>query len=253
MLQGVQKLYGNIREVTTLWNNLKVIILKIIAIIKKKTLSHCSNSYLPFKCMLCETWRDNQKKIHTCTWSTKSLLAAAVWWSPLLADGGTASGWSRSRNGTGTWNCGGESVWAREISRVRFGFTSYFIGDAVTAFVTFLPVPRVTGQLTTGLLLMKLKGPKKVTAGGIMHGIKDGDIHTKQQTTSHICAHTNLIPHACKVHGCSSQWRHTLIGPNWWVDPPTHCCPSLQFGHRFCGRREQKCGENENMKKRGAG
>lgn len=27
------------------------------------------------------------------------------------------------------------------------------------------------------------------------------------------CAQTHL-PHACKVRGCSSQWRHTLIGSN---------------------------------------
>lgn len=27
-------------------------------------------------------------------------------------------------------------------------------------------------------------------------------------------AHTQL-PHACKVHGCSSQWRHTPTGSNW--------------------------------------
>lgn len=48
---------------------------------------------------------------------------------------------------------------------------------------------------------------KTVTAGDKMHGIQDGDTHV------HICAHKNL-PHACKVHGCSSQWRRTLIRPN---------------------------------------
>lgn len=47
------------------------------------------------------------------------------------------------------------------MSGVRVGFAPHFIGDAVTAFVTFLPVPCVAGQLATGLLLVKLKGDKK--------------------------------------------------------------------------------------------
>lgn len=43
---------------------------------------------------------------------------------------------------------------------------------------------------------------------------------------------TTQLPHACKVHECSSQWRHTLTEPNWWADPPTRCCQSSQFERR---------------------
>lgn len=89
--------------------------------------------------------RDNKKKVGTCGRSTIAPLAAAVRWSPLLAQGGTADGWRWSGNGTGTGNCGGESVWAREMSGVGVRFASHFIGDTVTAFVTLLPVPCVTG------------------------------------------------------------------------------------------------------------
>lgn len=90
------------------------------------------------------------------TWSTKAPLGAALRGCPLLAQSGTASGTCRSwsGNGTGTGNCGGESVWAREISGVRVGFAPDFIGDAVAAFVALLPVPRVTGELAPRLLLV---------------------------------------------------------------------------------------------------
>lgn len=40
------------------------------------------------------------------------------------------------------------------MSGVRVGFAPDFIGDAVAAFVTVLPVPRVTGELAPRLLLV---------------------------------------------------------------------------------------------------
>lgn len=80
-----------------------------------------------------------------CGRSTITPLGVSLWWSPLLAEAGTGVGWSRSRNSTGTGNCGGESVWPGEISGVRVGLAPHFVWDAVTAFVTLLPVPRVAG------------------------------------------------------------------------------------------------------------
>lgn len=37
------------------------------------------------------------------------------------------------------------------------GLTPHFFWDAVAAFITLLPVPRVPGQLAAGLLLMQLQ------------------------------------------------------------------------------------------------
>lgn len=61
---------------------------------------------------------------------------------------------------------------------MRVGLAPHFIGDAITAFITLLPVPGVTGELATGLLFMKLQGQKKntVTVGGIVHGTQDVDV-----------------------------------------------------------------------------
>lgn len=91
----------------------------------------------------------------TCSWFTVLLMAATQGWYPLLAYGGTADVWSWSGNGSRTGNGGGKSMWAGEMSRLRV-VAPHFIGDAVAALIALLPVPGVTGQVTTWLLFMEL-------------------------------------------------------------------------------------------------
>lgn len=80
----------------------------------------------------------------------------------------------------------------------------------------------------------KLKGKDCVISYGIFRNVQ----RILLGLTQYINSHTQL-PRACKAHGCSSQWRHTQIGPYLWIGPPMHCYLSSQFEHQFY-RQENK-------------
>lgn len=96
------------------------------------------------------------KAQNTCGGSTVAPLT--LWFFFLLAFGLTAVSWSWS----GTWagHHGGKSVRAGETFRLRIVVASYFVWDAVAAFVALSSVPRVAGQLTPRLLFMELQGAR---------------------------------------------------------------------------------------------
>lgn len=74
---------------------------------------------------------------------------------------------------------------AWEISRVSVGMAPHFIRDAIAALITLLPVPGVPGQLTTGLLFMKLQDKNTDIVGDVTCGTPDGE-----ETVSHMCTYT---------------------------------------------------------------
>lgn len=88
---------------------------------------------------------DKTNMCHTCAHITLVSLSATMWWSHFLAKAGAAGSRRWCWNGTRTRNCHGESIWTRKIPATRGRFTPHFIRDTVTAFITLLSVPCVSG------------------------------------------------------------------------------------------------------------
>lgn len=68
---------------------------------------------------------------------------------------------------------------------MRVGFAPHFIRHTVAAFVALLPVPRVTGKLATGLLLVELQGKQSDRRND-----EDGCENNKKKMYEHAALHS---------------------------------------------------------------